>query len=66
MSKLRVNCFAVSLDGFGAGPNQNLDHPLGFGGLALHQWEFPIRTFQRMYGGEDCSTGVDNEFDIPE
>lgn len=63
MSKLRVNCFAVSLDGFGAGPGQSLDHPLGAGGLGLHEWFFPTRVFQKMHGGgDDGTTGVDNNF----
>lgn len=65
MSKLRVNCFAVSLDGFGAGPNQSLENPLGVGGLDLHQWFFPTRVFQQMHGGgEDGTTGVDNDFAV--
>jgi dihydrofolate reductase len=64
MSKLRIHCFGVSLDGFGAGPNQDLDNPLGIGGEDLHQWLFPTRAFQKMHGeGEDKgTTGVDNDF----
>ena len=62
MTKLRVHCFAVSLDGFGAGPNQSIDHPLGVGGEDLHQWFLPTRTFQRMQGNPDGTTGVDNDF----
>jgi dihydrofolate reductase len=62
MSKLRVSCFAVSLDGFGAGPNQSLDNPLGEGGTALHEWFYPTRTFQKMLGNEQGETGVDDEF----
>jgi dihydrofolate reductase len=62
MSKLRVNCFAVSLDGFGAGPDQSLDNPLGVGGMSLHQWFLPTRTFQKMQGNADGTTGVDNDF----
>lgn len=38
MSKLRVNDFSISIDGYGAGPNQSLEDPLGVGGLALHEW----------------------------
>ena len=45
MSKLRVNAFSVSADGFGAGPDQSRDHPLGRGGEQLHQWFIPTRTF---------------------
>jgi len=64
MSKLRIHCFGVSLDGFGAGPNQDLDNPLGIGGEDLHQWLFPTRAFQKMRGeSEDQgTTGVDNDF----
>ena len=63
MSKLRVQCFAISVDGFGAGPEQSLDNPLGVGGVALHEWFFPTRTFQRMHGnGQDGATGIDDEF----
>ena len=63
MSKLRVHCFAISLDGFGAGPNQDLDNPLGVGGVGLHQWFFPTRTFQKsVLGRDDGTTGVDNDY----
>jgi len=62
MTKLRVNCFSISLDGYGAGPNQDIDNPLGIGGRALHQWIFPTRTFQHMIGQEGGETGVDEEF----
>jgi len=61
MSKLRVHCFSVSLDGFGAGPNQNLENPLGVGGGALHGWFFPTRTFQQMLGSGEGTTGADDE-----
>jgi dihydrofolate reductase len=62
MSKLRVHCFGVSIDGFGAGPNQDIHNPLGVGGEDLHQWLFPTRAFQQMQGKEDGTTGVDNDF----
>ena len=62
MSKLRVNNFSVSLDGFGAGPNQSVDNPLGEGGEALHDWFVPTRTFQQMDGKEGGTTGVDDDF----
>ena len=62
MTKLRVSSFSVSLDGYGAGPGQNLENPLGVGGLALHQWFFATRTFHRMRGEEGGSTGVDDWF----
>jgi dihydrofolate reductase len=62
MSKLRVHCFGVSIDGFGAGPNQSLENPLGVGGENLHRWFFPTRVFQKMFGNAEGSTGVDNDF----
>lgn len=62
MSKSRVHCFGLSIDGFGAGPNQSLDYPLGVGGEDLHQWFFPTRVFQKMVGGSDGATGIDNDF----
>lgn len=62
MSKLRVQSFSISLDGFGAGPDQSLEHPLGVGGLALHEWVFPTRTFQRMHGDGEGVTGIDDDF----
>ena len=63
MAKVRVASFSVSMDGFGAGPAQSLEHPLGRGGEALHGWVFPTRTFQRMlFGKESGSTGPDDEW----
>jgi len=62
MQKLRVESFAVSVDGFGAGPNQSLENPLGVGGTNLHQWFFPTKTFQQnVLGNSTGTTGVDNE-----
>jgi dihydrofolate reductase len=60
--KLRVHGFTISLDGYGAGPNQDLNNPLGIGGGALHQWLFPTRTFHRMFGQAGGATGTDDEF----
>ncbi|HJR70399.1 MAG TPA: dihydrofolate reductase family protein [Gammaproteobacteria bacterium] len=62
MSKLRVNSFSVSLDGYGAGPNQSLQEPLGVGGETLHHWVVGTRTFRQIFGNEGGSTGVDDEF----
>ena len=62
MSRLRVNCFGVSLDGFGAGPDQSLANPMGAGGMALHDWAFGTRTFRTMFGQEGGSTGIDERF----
>jgi dihydrofolate reductase len=63
MTKLRINGFAVSLDGYGAGPDQSLDNPLGIGGPGLHEWTFGTRTFQkRLFGQDGGTTGIDDEF----
>jgi dihydrofolate reductase len=62
MCQLRVHGFSISLDGYGAGPNQNVDNPLGVGGLALHRWMVQTRTFQRMFGDGQGTTGVDDDF----
>jgi dihydrofolate reductase len=62
MPKLRVHGFSISVDGYGAGPDQNLDNPLGVGGLALHEWAFATRTFRQMFGNDGGTTGVDNDF----
>lgn len=62
MPKLRVHSFSISLDGYGAGPDQSLDDPLGVGGTALHEWFVPTRTFQQVHGKEGGTTGVDDEF----
>jgi dihydrofolate reductase len=62
MSRLRVHNFSISLDGDGAGPNQDLANPLGIGGMALHKWAFATRTFRRMFGQDGGTTGTDDEF----
>jgi dihydrofolate reductase len=62
MPKLRVNAFSVSSDGFGAGPEQGPEQPLGVGGLALHEWAFATRSFRAMHGGEGGSSGIDDAF----
>lgn len=62
MSKLCVKCFGVSLDGYGAGPNQDLENPLGVGGHAMFQWFFPTRTFQAMVGKPGGTTDINEEF----
>ena len=62
MTKVRVAGFSVSLDGFGAGPEQSLQDPLGKRGRELHQWMFHTRMFQQMIGKGGGSEGVDNEY----
>jgi dihydrofolate reductase len=63
MSRLRVHSFSISLDGYGAGPDQDPENPLGRGGLALHEWRTRTRTFQRAFGGEDGATGTDDDIE---
>jgi len=62
LSKLKVSAFSVSIDGYGAGPDQSLQNPLGVGGEALHEWAFPTRTFQRMFGNASGTLGIDEDF----
>ena len=60
MSFVRVHSFSLSIDGFGAGPNQDLENPIGAGGLKMFDWVFPTRTWQQMHGEDDGETGVDD------
>lgn len=62
MSNVRVAGLSVSIDGFGAGTEQSLDHPLGKRGPELFQWLFPTRTFRTMIGEEGGSTGPDDDY----
>lgn len=62
MSRLRVESFSLSLEGYGAGPNQSLEEPLGVGGEALHDWALKTRTFRKLFGQEGGSTDVDDQF----
>ena len=62
MVRLRIHCFSISLDGYGAGPRQDRDSPLGVGGLGLHEWIFPTRFFRAMDGDAGGETGIDNDF----
>lgn len=62
MSRVKVQAFSVSVDGFGAGPGQSLEHPLGIGGTALHEWFFPTRTFRAMVGETGGTDDVDEQF----
>lgn len=62
MGRVRVVIFSVSIDGFGAGPDQSLEHPLGIGGRDLHTWFYPTRTFRAMIGQDGGTTGPDDDF----
>ncbi len=64
MSRLRVQSFSVSIDGFGAGPSQDLQNPLGVGGPEMFDWFFHTRTFQKMHGTGEGETGVDDELAV--
>lgn len=62
MSRLLVRNFSISIDGYAAGPHQDLDHPLGVGGMQLHEWIFATRSFNRMIGEEGGVEGLDDDF----
>ncbi|GAB3771145.1 dihydrofolate reductase family protein [Ramlibacter monticola] len=62
MSKVKVQAFSISIDGYGAGPHQSLQAPLGIGGETLHQWFVPTQTFRRMTGQEGGTGGVNDDF----
>lgn len=62
MSRVRVGGFSISLDGFGAGPEQSLEHPLGRRGHELHQWMFGTRFFRTMIGQDGGSDGLDQAY----
>ena len=61
MSKLLVRSFGISIDGYGAGPNQDLQNPLGVGGPELMEWFFNTRSWRKMHGESGGETGVDND-----
>ncbi len=62
MTRVRVAGFSISIDGFGAGPEQSLQDPLGKRGHDLHQWLFGTRTFRAMFGKDGGSDGADERF----
>ena len=62
MSRLTVRSFTISLDGYGAGPDQTMEEPLGVGGEELHEWMVTTRTFKALQGKEEGTTGTDDEF----
>ncbi len=62
MSKFRVHAFSISIDGYGAGPNQGLKEPLGENGEELHEWIFPTKTFKTLYGDGNGTTGTDDDY----
>lgn len=58
MPRVIVNSFSISVDGFGAGPDQDLDNPLGVGGMRLHEWAFATRSFNEMHGAGQGESGT--------
>ena len=62
MTRLRVSSFSISLDGYGAGPEQDLENPLGLGGLAVHNWVLATRTFAQLQGERGGTIGKDDDF----
>jgi dihydrofolate reductase len=62
MTKVRVANFTISLDGYGAGPDQSVENPLGVGGEALHDWIVSTRSWRQMHGKEGGAGGVDDDF----
>lgn len=62
MSRVRVAAFSVSLDGFGAGPRQDINNPLGIRGLEMHGWLLNTQALQEIHGQAGGTTGIDNNF----
>ena len=62
MRKVKVTAFSVSLDGYGAGPDQSIENPLGKRGEELHEWIIPTKMFQKMMGKQSGTEGTDNDF----
>jgi dihydrofolate reductase len=62
VGRVRVAGFSLSMDGFGAGPEQSLQDPLGKRGRELHRWFFGTKTFKAMFGEGGGSEGVDESF----
>ena len=62
MTRVRVESFTISLDGYGAGPHQGVAEPLGIGGEALHDWVVATRSWRQMHGKEGGVSGIDDDF----
>ena len=62
MSRLLVRNYSISLDGYAAGPHQDLENPLGIGGTQLHEWIFATRSGSQMIGGKGGTEGLDDAF----
>jgi dihydrofolate reductase len=64
MSKVRVGAFSISLDGFGAGPRQDLENPLGVRGFELHKWFQDTQAFKKAQDQSGGAQGIDNDFAV--
>lgn len=64
MTRVRVENFTISLDGYGAGPDQAADHPLGLGGEGLHEWVVSTHAWRQLHGEEGGASGIDNDFAV--
>jgi dihydrofolate reductase len=64
MARVRVAAFSISLDGFGAGPRQDVNNPLGVRGLELHQWFLNTESFKKIHGQTGGTQGIDNDFGL--
>lgn len=62
MTRVRVEGFTISLDGYGAGRDQGVDNPLGVGGLDLHDWLVTTRSWRQMHGKDGGAVGIDDDF----
>lgn len=63
-TRVRVESFSISLDGYGAGPDQSVDNPLGVGGEELHDWVVSTRSWRKMHEKEGGTTGIDDDFAV--
>src|SRR5437867_13414400 len=62
MTRVRVDSFSISVDGYGAGPDQSVENPLGVGGEGLHDWIVSTRAWRQMHGKEGGASGIDDDF----
>jgi dihydrofolate reductase len=62
MTQVRVESFTISINGYGAGPDQSMENPLGVGGEDLHDWVVASRSWRQMHGQEGGASGIDDEF----
>ncbi len=61
MSKLRVNCFSISFDGYSAGPDQSIENPLGTDAMQVLNWQFATQAHHQMTGQPGGETGMDKQ-----